>query len=184
MAICFLFSSKQFMLLSLKIQLLVILCNIWIMNIEINIFTVLKKDLKNMSWGTAHLSTSKFKSIKVDSLPIDTAEIETGMTAKSSPGTRQTDAKNLVWFWRSRKKFSQISNTFLYLPFFLLIILCPNPTKIDSPYTSLASLAYKDRCNIYCADSDPDPEHCCLGDKVNSGIGFSHRHATLQIWVA
>jgi hypothetical protein len=33
-------------------------------------------------------------------------------------------------------------------------------------------------------DSNPDPEHCCLGDKVNSGIGLSDRHATLQIWVA
>jgi hypothetical protein len=32
-----------------KIQLLVILCNICNMNIEINIFTVLEKDLKNVS---------------------------------------------------------------------------------------------------------------------------------------
>jgi hypothetical protein len=28
----------------------------------------------------------------------DTAGIETGMAEKSSPGTRQTDDKNLVWF--------------------------------------------------------------------------------------
>ncbi len=28
--------------------------------------------------------------------------------------------------WRNRKKISQIINDYLYLPFFLLIILCPN----------------------------------------------------------
>jgi hypothetical protein len=48
---------------------------------------------------TAHLATLKFKKdIEIDILPKDTAEIETGMAEKSSPGTRQTDGNNLVWF--------------------------------------------------------------------------------------
>jgi hypothetical protein len=38
------------------------------------------------------------KSMQVDSLPKDTAEIEIGVAEKSSPGTRQTVGKNLVWF--------------------------------------------------------------------------------------
>jgi hypothetical protein len=45
------------------------------------------------------------------------------MAEKSSPGTRQTDSKNLVWFG-NRKKISQIFNAYLYFPVFLLIILC------------------------------------------------------------
>jgi hypothetical protein len=49
LAIFFLFPSKKFLPISLNIQLLVILWIIWIMNIEINIFTVLEKDLKNVS---------------------------------------------------------------------------------------------------------------------------------------
>jgi hypothetical protein len=40
----------------------------------------------------------KSKSVQVDSLPKDTAEIETRMAEKSSPGTKQTDGKNLVGF--------------------------------------------------------------------------------------
>jgi hypothetical protein len=58
----------------------------------------------------------------IDSLPIDTAEIETGMAEKSSQGTRQTNDKNMVWFGII-EKISQIINAYLYLPFFLLIIL-------------------------------------------------------------
>jgi hypothetical protein len=49
MAIFFLFPSKQFLPIAQKIQLLVILCNICIMNIEKNIIPVLEKDLKNVS---------------------------------------------------------------------------------------------------------------------------------------
>jgi hypothetical protein len=38
-------------------------------------------------------------------------------------GPGKQTAKN--WFgWRNRKKISQIINAYLYLPFFLLIILC------------------------------------------------------------
>ncbi len=43
---------------------------------------------------------------------------------KSPAGTRQTDGKILVWFG-NRKKISQIIKDYFYLPFFLLIILCP-----------------------------------------------------------
>jgi hypothetical protein len=43
-------------------------------------------------------NVKNLKSMQVDSLPKDTAEIETGIAGKSSPGTRQTDGNNLVWF--------------------------------------------------------------------------------------
>ena len=39
-----------------------------------------------------------------NSLPKDTAEIETGMAEKYSPGTRQTENKNLVWFGEIERK--------------------------------------------------------------------------------
>jgi hypothetical protein len=39
----------------------------------------------------------------IDSLPRDTAEIETRMAEKSGPGTRRTDDKNLVWFGIEKK---------------------------------------------------------------------------------
>jgi hypothetical protein len=45
------------------------------------------------------------------------------MAEKSSLGTRQTDGKKLGLAWGNRKKISQISNAYHYLPFFLLIIL-------------------------------------------------------------
>jgi hypothetical protein len=57
----------------------------------------------------------------VDGLLKDTAEIETGMVEKSSPGTRQKDNNSLVWFGEN----SQIINAYFYLLFFLLIILWP-----------------------------------------------------------
>jgi hypothetical protein len=60
------------------------------MNTEINIFPVLEKDLKNVSGRK--LPIRNLKTWKVDSLPKDTAEIETEMAEKS----RQTDSKNLV----------------------------------------------------------------------------------------
>ncbi len=71
---------------------------------------------------TAHLATLKSKKVLDDSLPKDIAEIETGIAENSSPRTKQTDGKNLVW-WRNRKKISQIIKDYFYLPFFLLIIL-------------------------------------------------------------
>jgi hypothetical protein len=42
------------------------------------------------------LAILKSKKYKIDSLPKDTAKIETGMAEKSSPGARQTDGKNLI----------------------------------------------------------------------------------------
>ena len=45
----------------------------------------------------------------------DTAEIETGMAEKSSPGTRQTDGKNLVWLGEIERKLAKLSlPTFTY----------------------------------------------------------------------
>jgi hypothetical protein len=63
------------------------------MNIEISIFTVLKNDLNNVS---ERKLPRKSKKYIIDSLPKDTSEIETGIAEKSSPGTRQTEGKNLV----------------------------------------------------------------------------------------
>jgi hypothetical protein len=40
------------------------------------------------------------------SLNKDTAEIEIGMAEKSSPETRQTDGKNLVWFGEIERKLA------------------------------------------------------------------------------
>jgi hypothetical protein len=51
----------------------------------------------------------------LDSLPKDTAEIETGMAEKTSPATRQTDGKNLVWFREIERKLAKLSTpTFAY----------------------------------------------------------------------
>jgi hypothetical protein len=71
------------------------------MNIEIIIFTVLEKDLKNVSEETAHLATLKSKK---HISPADTAKIEKGMAEKSSSGTRQRWQK-LGLVWRNRKIF-------------------------------------------------------------------------------
>jgi hypothetical protein len=62
--------------------------------------------------GNCPFSTIKYKSIYDDSLPKDTAKIETGMAEKSSHGTRQTDSKKLFVFLRNRKKISQIINAY------------------------------------------------------------------------
>ncbi len=65
--------------------------------------------------GTVHLATLKSKKY---SLPKDTAVIETGMADKSSLGTRQTDAKNLVWFGEIDRKLAKLPMpTFTYRSF-------------------------------------------------------------------
>ena len=46
------------------------------MNIEINIFTVLEKDLRMCQRGNCPFSNLKIKKAQVYSLPKDTAEIE------------------------------------------------------------------------------------------------------------
>jgi hypothetical protein len=35
--------------------------------------------------------------------------IETGMAEKSSPGTRQTDGKNMVWFGEIERKLAKLA---------------------------------------------------------------------------
>jgi hypothetical protein len=45
--------------------------------------------------------------------------------------------EKLSLVWRNRKKISQIINAYLYLPFFLLIILCHSPSRL---YGSIISL--------------------------------------------
>jgi hypothetical protein len=61
--------------------------------------------------------------MKVDNLLKETAEIETGIAEKSSWDQANIRQK-LGLLWRNRKKISQIIEDYLYLPFFLLIILC------------------------------------------------------------
>jgi hypothetical protein len=52
----------------------------------------------------------------IDFLKKDTAEIETGMAEKSSPGTRQTNGKIMVWFGEKERKLAKLSMpTFTYL---------------------------------------------------------------------
>ncbi len=74
---------------------------------------------------TAHLATLKSKKYRstVNSLPKDTAEVETGMGEKSSPGTRQTDGKNWVWFGERGRKLAKLSMpTFTYCSSFFIIL--------------------------------------------------------------
>jgi hypothetical protein len=55
------------------------------------------------------------KSKKYLSLPKDTAKIETEMAEKSSPGTKQTDGKNLVRYGEIERKLAKLSMpTFTY----------------------------------------------------------------------
>ncbi len=55
-------------------------------------------------------SAGSKKSTSVDTLDtVDTAEIKTGMAENSSPGTRQTDGKNLVWFGEIERKLAKLS---------------------------------------------------------------------------
>ncbi len=80
---------------------------------KVNIFTVLKKDWKNVPERSCPFSNLKID--KVDSLPKDTADIETGMAEKSSFRTRQTDGKNLVWLGEIDRKLAKLSMpTFIY----------------------------------------------------------------------
>jgi hypothetical protein len=73
--------------------------------------------------GTTHLATLKSKKLMAFLKTLQ-RYVVTGMTEKSSLGTRQTDGKILVWVWRNIKKISQIINAYLYFPYFLLISLC------------------------------------------------------------
>jgi hypothetical protein len=54
----------------------------------------------------------------------DTADIETGMAKKVQHWDQANRQQKLGLVWRNRKKISQIISAYLYLPFFLLIILC------------------------------------------------------------
>ncbi len=56
-----------------------------------------------------------------------------GELGRIVPQGQGKDSKNLVW--RNRKKISQIIKDYFYLPFFLLIILWPIPTIVNSGTT-------------------------------------------------
>ncbi len=75
---------------------------------------LLEKDLKNV------LLTFLKRYHKMKQ---ETAESETGVAEKSCWDQANSRQKpGLVW--RNRKKISQITKDYFYLPFFLLIILC------------------------------------------------------------
>ncbi len=63
-----------------------------------------------MSERKLPLATLKSKSIKVDNLFKETADIEQGWQ-KSRAGTRQTDGKKLVWFGELERKLAKLSKT-------------------------------------------------------------------------
>jgi hypothetical protein len=50
-----------------------------------------------------------FSKLKIKKLYKDTAEFETGLAEKSSPGTRQTGGKNLAWFGEIKRKLVKLS---------------------------------------------------------------------------
>jgi hypothetical protein len=72
------------------------------------------------------LSTQLFTFCQVCLLVKETAEIEPGM-AENSSWDQAIIWQKLGLVWRNRKKISQIIKGYYYLPFFLLVILCPVP---------------------------------------------------------
>jgi hypothetical protein len=65
--------------------------------------------------------------------------IETGTAEKA--GWDQADRRQkLGLVWRNRKKISQIVKDYFYLPFFLLIILCPEALAIATQLQIPAAL--------------------------------------------
>jgi hypothetical protein len=69
----------------------------------------------------------------------DTAETESKVAEMSSWDQANRGEKH-GFVWRNRKKISQIINVYLYLPFFLLIILCHSPSQKDPPSPDLSPL--------------------------------------------
>ncbi len=78
------------------------------MNIEIN---TQKRTEECVREGTSHLTTLK-------------SDTEIGMAEKVQPWDQANRRQKLDLVWRNRQKISQIINAYLYLPLFLLIILC------------------------------------------------------------
>jgi hypothetical protein len=99
------------------------------MDLEINIFT-LKGFEQCVREETAHLATLILKVYKLlGTLLKENAKIETGMAEKFSwDQANRRQKQGLIW--RNRKKISQIIKEYCYLPFFLLIILCPLPSNV------------------------------------------------------
>ncbi len=75
-----------------------------------------------MSERKLAFSNLKIYKYKVNNFLKETAEIETGMAEKSS-WDQANRRQKLGLVWRIRKKISQITKDYFYLPFFLLIIL-------------------------------------------------------------
>jgi hypothetical protein len=68
--------------------------------------------------------TIKSNNSLVDNLLKDTKTTTESEAAENSSWDQANSGKKLGLVWRNRKKISQIINDYLYLPFFLLIILC------------------------------------------------------------
>jgi hypothetical protein len=104
------------------------------MNIEINILTVLEKDLNNVSERkTAHLATLKSKKYinKLIAFLKTLQRLKQEWQKSPALGPGKQTAK--MWFSFGeirRKKISQmLINAYLYLPIFLLIILWQQGTS-------------------------------------------------------
>jgi hypothetical protein len=80
------------------------------MKIEINIFTVLKKESKNVSERSCPFSNLKiYKVYKLVAFKKTLQRFKQEWQKKSSFGTRQTDGKNLVWFGEIERKLAKLS---------------------------------------------------------------------------
>ncbi len=108
-----------------------ILSNIWILNIEINILKGFKWYEKCVRKGIAHLATLKYLSIYKLITFVKTLQRLKLEWQKSPAGTRQTRRQKLGLVWRNRMNISQIINDYLCLPFFLLIILWGQVTRYN-----------------------------------------------------
>jgi hypothetical protein len=79
--------------------------------------------------------------------------------AEKSGRDQANRRQKLGLVWRNRKKISQIIKDYFYLPFFLLIILCPIPTRCLAPIDFLKIPAQVKFLQIFRPDLDIGDQH-------------------------
>jgi hypothetical protein len=95
------------------------------------------------------------------------------MGEKSSLGPgKQTQKLGLVW--RNMNKISQIINAYLYLPFFLLIILCIQAIKTTSISRTLTAISNAVRSECFILDANS-------GLSNHSGFGSGPADQNLKL---
>ncbi len=98
------------------------LCNIWIINLEINIYLKrIWKICQKENCPVSNLTIEKY-TYKLLSFLKRLQRLKQEWQ-KSQAETRQTDGKNMVWFGEIERKLAKIIKCFVYLPLFLLVIL-------------------------------------------------------------